>query len=511
MSRTTATQQACIQISRYATTSRSAHEFLAHAIRSSRNFSRDGSLHSGLDRYIRPFIPLFRVLLADAEVRISREACLAQGLDLSEIVNQGVQISAQYLPQNDEHQPGFDLPLVNAGLILGLLTVDYPASSTIPPQDVSAVMQLALLISSLLAGFHPRAQSISNLDYFQYSITPTFRCRNRVDRDIRVANHAFCELFGLPLNQVIGRSFGSLLSVSEQNTIQPTILRGLAGHETRGVELSVENRAGSEARLALNVAPVRTANGSVEGIIAIAHDLTEVHQLEAQVAQAEKLATLGQLAAGVVHELNNPLTSIAVYSEYLLRRWGNSDLAPEDLEKLRRIGEGVGRIRRFTQDLVTYARPSNEPARHLSVDALVERSLIYCEHILMKSGAQVQLDIPEQTPSVIGVADQLHQVFINLITNACHAMPEGAGGLVISVSAAETGLAISVKDNGAGVPPDLQDRIFRPFFTTKDGGRGSGLGLSIVRKILHHHGGDITLRSELGQGTQFIVLLPTDS
>jgi PAS domain S-box-containing protein len=445
-------------------------------------------------------------------LRISREACVLHGLDLGEVVAQGFLITAHFTPHYDEHHAGFDVPLVGAARVLGVLGVEYDLGVTPLTEDQSGITQLILLVAAHLTNFGFRRQSLSSLDYFgellDHANVPIVLIGP--GQDIRVANQAFCDLFGVHLDQLVGGSIGSLLTVSERSRIQPVILQALAGQETRGVEITVEQPGHEEARLALNVAPLLAADHSVEGAIAIAQDLTELYELEAQVTQAEKLATLGQLAAGVVHELNNPLTSIAVYSEYLYRTWRDSALDARDLEKLHRIGESVDRIRRFTQDLVTYARPSNEAPRPLSAISIVERSLLYCEHLLTESGAEVQLNIGDDTPGIIGVADQLHQVFINLITNACHAMPEGAGRLQIGAEVTRVGLlAIHVQDNGAGVPPDLQTRIFEPFFTTKDGGRGSGLGLSIVRKILHHHGGDILLRSEIGQGTRFTVSVPT--
>jgi signal transduction histidine kinase len=265
---------------------------------------------------------------------------------------------------------------------------------------------------------------------------------------------------------------------------------------------------GGFARVAMNTASIVSADGEVEGVIAIGRDITEVRQLEEQIIQAEKLATLGQLAAGVVHELNNPLTSISVYSDYLLKKGERGTGEPSDLEKLRRIVQSAERILNFTRDLVAYARPSNEEPRLISIHDVLDQSVVFCEHVIAESGVRVVKKYAENVQPVYAVKGQLHQVFINLITNACHAMPMGAGHLTVETEPVEERLMVRLADNGAGIPSDHLDRIFEPFFSTKGEGKGTGLGLSIVRNIVHQHGGSIQVKSELGGGTAFEIALP---
>ncbi len=235
-------------------------------------------------------------------------------------------------------------------------------------------------------------------------------------------------------------------------------------------------------------------------------------KLEEQIVQAEKLATLGQLAAGVVHELNNPLTSISAYGEYLHAKHAQRGGDPGDVEKLRRIVQSADRILRFTRDLVTYARPSTEPAQELSLREVVEQAVVFCEHLVREVGAEVTIDVEPPLPTVSGVRGQLHQVVINLLTNACHAVPEGAGQLRVQLrSISSARVELRVGDNGSGIPEHLHEAIFQPFFSTKGQGKGTGLGLSIVRNIVQHHGGTIRVESVLGQGAAFVVALPVSS
>jgi signal transduction histidine kinase len=239
------------------------------------------------------------------------------------------------------------------------------------------------------------------------------------------------------------------------------------------------------------------------------HAREDSANLEEQVIQAEKLATLGQLAAGVVHELNNPLTSISAYGELLHAKLANAGADPGDTEKLRRIVQSADRILRFTRDLVTYARPSSEPPQELALREVVGQGVVFCEHLILEHGADVEIEVDTGVPTIRGVRGQLHQVLINLITNACHAMPEGAGELRIRVrTQSPRFVELWVKDNGAGIPEHLHEAIFQPFFSTKGEGKGTGLGLSIVRNIVQQHGGSIEVRSVVGEGATFVVAFP---
>lgn len=236
-------------------------------------------------------------------------------------------------------------------------------------------------------------------------------------------------------------------------------------------------------------------------------DASELRALSNHMMQAEKLASLGQLAAGVVHELNNPLTSIVAYTDWLIRKQGpNGD--PDSLERLRRIGESSSRILRFTRDLVAYARPSSEVPTLVSVQNVIEQALAFCEHVIAQHGASVDRRFGEQVPPVKGMPEQLAQVFVNLFTNACHAMPERGGHLEVSTSTSSEGrIVVVVEDNGHGIAPEHLTSIFTPFFTTKVDGRGTGLGLSIVRNIMDNHSADI--RAERGeQGARFVLTFP---
>ncbi|HEX3344613.1 MAG TPA: ATP-binding protein [Polyangiaceae bacterium] len=237
---------------------------------------------------------------------------------------------------------------------------------------------------------------------------------------------------------------------------------------------------------------------------------------EERMIQADKLATFGQIAAGVVHELNNPLTSIVAYSDYLIRKAvarGPSAAAPEeadDVERLRRISESANRMLRFTRDLVHYARPSGSVAGPVVLHGVIDQAVAFCEHVLAAASMRVERRYGADVMAVRGVGEQLVQVFVNLLTNASQAAT-AQGALVVvttSLDVAERRVTIHVEDNGSGIKPEHASEVFAPFFTTKGDHHGTGLGLSIVKSIVESHEGDIRVVCEPGHGACFVVDLP---
>lgn len=238
---------------------------------------------------------------------------------------------------------------------------------------------------------------------------------------------------------------------------------------------------------------------------------TQLQLVTENLAQAQKLASLGQLAAGIVHELNNPLTSIVAYSSYLEARIQDVD----DLARVARIRDAAQRMVRFTRDLMTYARPTREELTVVDLHAVIERALSHCEHVLAASEMTVERRFAAELPQVMGRPEQLEQVFVNLFTNACHAVltvqdAAEKGLLLVSTTFSAKRVNILVEDNGPGIDPSNTERVFVPFFTTKEQGSGTGLGLSIVKNIVDVHGGSVGARpvDPPGRGTRFCVELP---
>lgn len=234
----------------------------------------------------------------------------------------------------------------------------------------------------------------------------------------------------------------------------------------------------------------------------------EVQALRDQAVQSDKLAGLGRMAASIVHELNNPLTSIVAYADYLRRRWEQERVESADRERLGRISEAAARVLAFTRDLVAYSRPSSADASAMSVHDVIERAIVFCEHVLSANVTVVRAY--GELPPIRGLHGPLTQVFVNLITNACEAMEPEGGKLTITThhDAARDCVVIVVTDEGHGIQGSHIERLFEPYFTTRGDGGGNGLGLNIVQTIVASHGGTVTASHNQPRGAKFTVELP---
>jgi len=443
-------------------------------------------------------------------VRITARALEEQGL-MGALNESAIEPTAEYLPQFYEDAEGFDVAIGSGRDLTGVLGIEYPGGMRSIQSDHTRIVHIALQLSASLRNARLLRESLYLRDYLtkllEHANAPILVIGRK--REIRVVNRALVSLTGFRRDELIGRDFASLLDDEERSRLLPVLIAALRGQSATGVEVRVPSKHGTPVRLLMNTASVLSADGEVEGVIAIGRDLTEIRELEQRIVHAEKLATVGQLAAGVVHELNNPLTSISVYSDYLLKHAERDGTKAGDVTKLRRIHESADRILRFSRELLAYARPTMEEPRVVRVADVLERSLEYCDYLITERDVHVELKVHPEVPKMLGVAGQLQQVLINLVTNACHAMPEGAGALELSAHANENSdVELRVSDNGSGISPDHLGRIFEPFFSTKGEGHGTGLGLSIVRNIVELHNGSIQVESELGNGTTFILTFP---
>ena len=236
-------------------------------------------------------------------------------------------------------------------------------------------------------------------------------------------------------------------------------------------------------------------------------DITELKRLEEQLIQAEKLAAMGQMLAGVAHELNNPLTAILGASELVRERPGVDEMTRKQLEMTHRQARRAARI---VQNLLEFSRPASPQKKALDLNAVIERTLQLHEHSLRRNAIEVDFHPCPGLPVVVGDASQLIQVFLNLLNNAEQAIREirPSGRIQIRLVREGSRVLAAVEDDGAGIKPEVLPKLFDPFFTTKRPGGGTGLGLSICLSIVREHGGDIEAESLPRGGAAFTVSLP---
>lgn len=228
----------------------------------------------------------------------------------------------------------------------------------------------------------------------------------------------------------------------------------------------------------------------------------EIHRLhQTQMSRAEHFATLGELAAGLAHEIRNPLAGIAGVIEIVGR-----DLPPDSPARsvIKDAKEEAVQINRILTDLLETARPKPPQFQLKDLGGTAEHAVMFARQQAVTKGIRVELDKEEPIP-LDHDPNQLNQVLLNLLLNAIQAMDK-PGAIHVSLRRDRDGAIVTVADEGKGIPPEVLPNIFRPFFTTK--GHGTGLGLSLARRIVEAHGGTITVRSEVGKGTQFMVRLP---
>jgi two-component system, NtrC family, sensor kinase len=242
----------------------------------------------------------------------------------------------------------------------------------------------------------------------------------------------------------------------------------------------------------------------------------ELKRAHDHMLHVEKMASIGKMAAVVAHEVNNPLSGILTYAK-LLRKWVASGRAEhekrdEAMECLELIAAESRRCGDLVKNLLTLSRTAPMNVQSTDPRTVIDRCLLLVRHQLEQAGIELQLKLAEDLPRVPCDPAQMEQVFLALIMNAIDAMPRG-GNLWIEtrLSNDETEITIQVRDDGAGIAPDILPQIFEPFLTTKESGRGVGLGLAISRGIVERHNGRIEVASELGRGATFTVTLPAQA
>lgn len=328
-----------------------------------------------------------------------------------------------------------------------------------------------------------------------------------------LANQAFLKYHCLELDQVVGHTITEILGKEVfKKTVKPNVDRCLGG---QSVEYEMEYHFPELGKRHLDVLyhPLRDDSGQTIGVVAAMRDVTERKEaegrekkLQEELALSSRLAAIGQLAAGVAHEINNPLTAILGFSELLMRRSTDE----ETVKDLKIIYNEAQRTAQVVRNLLAFAR-RREPTRQLTdVNDIVQKALELRAYEFKSANIELITKLTPNLPQVLVDFHQIQEVFLNIILNAQQAMDgrKGRGRLLIRTDKMKNCVRISFTDNGPGIHPENLDKIFDPFFTTKAEKGGTGLGLSICHGIVTKHGGRMYVKSKLGRGSTFFVELP---
>ncbi len=333
------------------------------------------------------------------------------------------------------------------------------------------------------------------------------------DLKIQRVNHVFHKWF--PDVDPLGRSCHETICGKEHLCENCPVVRSLQSDDIVK-ELCVNEVTGKYRQFRVIASPLKSGVAGQRQVLLSMRDVTLEKEFQAQFYQAEKMATIGVLAAGVAHEINNPLAGISGFAEGLQRRIGlirgrvDQHVVDDFEEYTQTIINECIRCRDIVQTLLTFSRPVTSSLIPVDINNCVRDTLFLLKHHFKEHhNVAIRPELGEGLPLIMGDEPQLKQVIINLITNAFDATGEDGEITIETVTNEENGVTIIVEDSGCGIPPEFKDKLFEPFFTTKPPGKGSiGIGLSTCFTIVNYHGGKITVTSNEGQGSTFRVTLP---
>jgi signal transduction histidine kinase len=322
-------------------------------------------------------------------------------------------------------------------------------------------------------------------------------------------NLGLARVLDLPIGEIIGAPYPALLGRPRPGWTDP-IGESLADGHARTVEVRFEGLPGVQL---VTASPYTDAEGVLQGAVVIVKDVNDIKEQQERLQQASRLADIGQLAAGVAHEINTPLASIALRAESLLKVADDPRLMAVDSFKnfpryLKTIDEEIFRCKKIISALLEFSRVRRPETRATDVNALAEKAADLVGHQMKLKQVALSLELEGGLPHIRADDGQLRQALIALLMNALDATRPGGHVSVQTHRDGGEAVVLSVVDDGSGISPENLDKIFNPFFTTKPVGQGTGLGLAICHGIVASHGGQIRVESEVGKGTRLSLVLP---
>ncbi|SDP07403.1 PAS domain S-box-containing protein [Desulforhopalus singaporensis] len=414
----------------------------------------------------------------------------------------------------------------------GANIINTPNSSYALPRELfwTIIISCFLLLSTVIflalniVAKRKVEQKIKNQLTFQETLIDTIPLLvswKDTQRHYVGANLTFANFFGLKtINEVVGQNTSRVVTDSEyaqwSTSADSAVVSGQG--EFRRVRKEIKSADGQVFWLEVNKVPLLDENGLINGILTTAENITREHNLEKQLLQSQKMKAIGTLAGGIAHDFNNILTSIINSTELALSDVDTGSQTEKDLDRVLKAARRGGRV---VKQILAFSRPTKEGFRATDLSGVVIEVIQLIE-VGLPANITIHSHISPTMPKIYADPTQLHQAVMNLCTNGFHALREKGGGLYIRLEEAslndeeaaylnlESGeyILLSVADNGPGIDPEIIDKIFDPFFSSKDKAEGTGLGLSVVLGIVKGHSGAVRVKSELGHGATFEIFLP---
>lgn len=314
---------------------------------------------------------------------------------------------------------------------------------------------------------------------------------------ITTINQTASEIIGIDPSDAEGRSISEVLKNGECD-IQEVMVTDRPVVEK---EITFKRREGN-IPLSISASTLKDEEGKVIGAVVVIRDLQEIKELQEKVKRTERLASLGRLAAGIAHEIRNPLSSIRGFAKYFQ---GKFDPKTKDIKYAEAMVDEIDRLNRIIEALLDFARPAEPKLKPHSIADILDHTLQLIQADIDAESMKVVKDIQDGIPDVMVDRDQMIQAILNILLNAVEAM-DRYGQITLSASIESDNLRIDISDTGSGISEEDMAKVFDPFFTTRE--KGTGLGLAIVHKIVENHNGEIRVDSIMGKGTTFTILLP---
>ncbi|ODS34305.1 MAG: two-component sensor kinase [Candidatus Scalindua rubra] len=325
------------------------------------------------------------------------------------------------------------------------------------------------------------------------------------DGTILTWNSAAERISGFTNRDTVGKYLSGFCPKERKKEMESTIKDLSIGRRVKQVEMNMISKGKKEIYLSWIFSHMRDDDGKIIGIVGIGRDLTERRELEAQLIQSAKLASVGVLAGGIAHEIRNPLGVCSSAAQILLESPYDKKLQKECSEK---IYSGIGRASYIIENLLRFARPSEGRLEPIKVNDVIDETITLIAEQIKLQRIMIEKKLSSDLPFIEGNSNLLKQVFLNMMLNAANAMEDGGTLTIKTEIFSSKDVNITFSDTGCGIPKENLDKIFDPFFTTMPVGKGTGLGLSISYSIIIQHNGSINVRSTSGKGSTFVIKLP---